>query len=80
MYGECVLQIDYHHASSSRGISETEIRCVSTAYPGNTSSLPSTGSVTVHIDDATVTGTGVDFTFTNDPTFTSVTPRMTIPA
>ena len=69
------------YCTSSRGsISETEIRCVSTAYTGNISSLPSNGSVVVHIDNANITGTGVEFTFRNDPTFTSVTPRMTIPA
>ena len=64
----------------SRSISGTEIRCDSTAYPYNSSLLPSTGSVVVHIGNADVTGAGVEFTFRRDPTFSSVTPRMTIPA
>ena len=64
----------------SRGIAGTEIRCNSTAYTGSNSLLPSTGSVVVHIGNANVTGAGVEFTFRRDPTFSSVTPRMTIPA
>ena len=47
---------------------------------GSTSFLPSTGSVVVHIGNANVTGDGVNFTFRRDPTFSSVTPQMTIPA
>ena len=61
-----------------RDISGTEIRCDSTVYPYNSSFLPSTGSVVVHIGNANVTGAGVNFTFRRDPTFSSVTPRMTI--
>ena len=69
-----------HELLYSRGISGTEIRCDSTAYTGNNSLLPSSGSVVVHIGNANVTGTGSNFTFRRDPTFSSVTPRMTIPA
>ena len=57
-----------------------EISCDSTVYTGSTSFLPSTGSVVVHIGNANVTGDGVTFTFRRDPTFTTVTPQMTIPA
>ena len=63
-----------------RGISGTEIRCDFTAYPYNTSFLPSTGSVVVHIGNANVTGDGANFTFRRDPTFFSVTPRVIIQA
>ena len=63
-----------------RSISLREIRCDTTAYMGNTSLLPSTGSVVVHIGNANFTRTGVNFTFRRDPTFSAVTPMMTIPA
>ena len=61
-----------------RGISGTEIRCDSTAYPYDSSLLPSTDSVVVHIGNANVTGAGVEFTFRRNPTFTRVNPPMTI--
>ena len=63
-----------------RNISATEIRCDSTAYPYNSSLLPSTGSVVVHISNANVSGDGIVFTFRRDPTFTGVAPQMIIPA
>ena len=86
-YGYCVLcgsismyTLYIHIICYFRGIAATEIRCDSTAYTGSTLSLPSTGSVVVHIGNANITGTEVEFTFRRDPTFSSVTPRMTIPA
>ena len=67
--------------SSSTRVTESDITCVSGRFDVNATSV---GPVEVFIDSAIIPADGVEFnfnfTFTDDPVFTSVSPQNVIPA
>ena len=78
----CELKVSIHHDVSMttvvhlhRQSSLTQVICTSSAQ-----NVTGVGLVTVYIDSEVITNTGVTFEYTNNPTYTSVSPVRTIPA
>ena len=61
-------------------INDSMIICKSGVFQGNNISEASLAAVVVMIDNASVSGEGVGFTFGEDPVFMSVSPQRVIPA
>ena len=78
----CELKVSIHHDVSMttvvhlhRQSSPTQVTCTSSVQ-----NVTGVGLVTVYIDSEVTTNTGVTFEYTNNPTYTSVSPVRTIPA
>ena len=59
-----------------RSISSGEINCTTSSV----SSTSASGEVVVQIDNEVVTEVGMNYTYRNNPNFTSVSPQSIIPA
>ena len=64
----------------NRGLTNTEINCVTDSIINDTDDTDCMRNVIVSVNGASFSNASITYRYRSDPTFTSISPMITIPA